>query len=297
MSDEASDFLLMTTISKAVVQIAIVVFIGAKTLAIGEGSGINLPGVLSIIAMVMSGGSMLLTLRRLYKGVAGQEADEEKAAARLRNLRNGLTQFVLVNCAFQVGYNKDGEDSGNIYAMSSIIALALAALDKIVLDPATDLNGITKVLDVKCIDDNRNTKRLSVFVMLTVALTFLSVDISEKGGLPGDYSDDHVAILGTVLALISLHLLLLLLGMLGQQFKVLKMCALGSSKSGDCDEEKSSFHGLNELPIVRSVVVGSVIVLLSFMLGEEVLAGKNAAVLAGSLISVMLAGSLGRNLV
>jgi len=294
---EAPEFLRITNGVKIALQIAIAVFIGQKTLAIGEGTGINLPGVLSIVALVMSAASLALSSRRLYKGIAGQEPDDPKAAARLRNIRNGLTQFVLVNCAFQVGHNVDGEDAGDIYAMTSILALVLAAVDKILLDPAVDLGGITKVLDVKCIDGNRNTKRLSVFVMLVASLIFLSVDIEEKGGLPGKYSDDHVAILATVIALVSLHLLLLILGMLGQQFKVLKMCALGSSKSGDCDEEKSSFHGLNELPLVRSVVTGSVVLLLSFMIGEEVAKSKNAAVLAGSLISAMLASSLGRNVV
>lgn len=294
MSDETPEFLMITTGAKAAVQIALMVFITSKAVAIGEGTGINLPGVMSFIAIVMSGLSLLLTLRRGVRGLQGNP-DEEKTAARLRQIRNGLTQFVLVNCAFQVGYNVDGEDTGDIYAMSSMIALALAAVDKIILDPATDLDGITKVFDVKCVDGNRNIKRLSVFAMLAVALVFMSIDITEKGGLPGDYSEDHVAILATVLALISLHLLLLLLGMVGQQFKTLRMCALGSKE--DCNDEKSSFHGLNEIPLVRSVVTGGVIILLAFMLGEEVVAVKNAAVLSGALISVMIADSLGRNLV
>lgn len=290
-------------ILKFAVEVSVTVFVGFKTAAIGTGSGINLPGVLSLIALVMSSGVTLLTGYRVLKLAGGADEEDERAkpgAARVRNLRNSLTAFILLNCAFQVGYNVDGTDSeSGIIKQGSLVALGLAALNKIVLDPLADLGGFGKLFDVHCVEgQDRNIKRLLVLVALGAALTMLVVDIDEKGGLPGDYSDDHVAVLGTSLGLISLHLLLLLLGMVGQQFKACKALALGSTiKGGDCDEEKSSFHGLNEIPIVRSVVVGSVVILLSFILGEEVVAVKNAGTLAGSLISVMIADSLGRNLV
>jgi len=295
---EQDNTLFFTSLAKGVLEILFGVAILSKTRAIElKDDSLNIDATVNNIALFAVGFNFIMTL------VVGIMANQGKTMTDVTKkvsdmARNGLTQLVLVNAAFQYGFNVDGKDTGMGSAgeSSSLMTLIGVGLVKVVLEPVLDMGSFQQLVEVHCESAAwRNRKRMAVALAIAVSLGVLSGDIIDKGGLP-DQSDEVKALAGTTIGLEALHLLLLLLGIAGAcGLEFLRACAFGDKISGGDNCEDSSFHGLNEIPLVRSIVVTAAISTLAILIGDEASANKNMSILIVSLASLMFADQLGRN--
>lgn len=295
---EQDNTLFFTSLAKGVLEILFGVAILSKMRAIElVDNSLNIDATINNIALFAIGFNFIMTLGVGILANQGKTMNEQtKKVADMT--RNGLTQLVLVNAAFQVGFNKDGKDTGMGSAgeRSSLMTLIGVGIVKCVLEPVLDLGSYSQLVEVHCESATwRNRKRIAVALAIAVSLGVLSGDIIDKGGLP-DQSDEVKTLAGITIGLEGLHLLLLLLGIAGAcGVEALRSCAFGDKLSGGDNCEDSSFHGLNEIPLVRSVVVTSAISTLAVLIGDEAAASKNMSILIVSLASIMFADQLGRN--
>ena len=295
---EQDNTLFFTSLAKGVLEILFGVAILSKTRAIElKDDSLNIDATINNIALFAVAFNFLMTV------VVGVMANQGKSMGDVTKkvsdmARNGLTQLVLVNAAFQYGYNADGKDTGmgDAGESSSLLTLIGVGLVKVVLEPVLDLGSFGQLVEVHCEAAAwRNRKRMAVALAVAVSLGVLSGDIIDKGGLP-DQSEETRVLAGITIGLEGLHLLLLLLGIAGAcGLEFLRACAFGDKLSGGDKCEDSSFHGLNEIPLIRSIVVTSATGVLAILIGDEAAASKNMSILIVSLAAIMFADSLGRN--
>lgn len=272
---------------------------------------LNLPATVNGMCIFFAIASAVISLLLFGAAFAGKSPDPTKIGGKLiAFIRNGIILVLFTNAVVQLGANDGILDKGATIEVVSLVSAGYLFVSKVFLEPILDVDDITKVgcdyLDASIM--GKYTYRFLIKLMVLGCLSFtgvmLLVDIINKGYEAGS---DSIWFITLALSLVVVHWGLVVYGIIANKttqnedgsvnvqakdgFKVL---IFNSPDTGPCADDQS-LHGLNEIPVVRALVVASTIGLISLLLGDEMEAGDDISVTILPLCSMLVADLVGRN--
>lgn len=289
-------------------EIALLVLSIFMLVRIGNDGTTNLLLTLQGISCVAIGLNILNTARDLFYVYQDAMVNHSSRFNILRMvMRNILAALTLGNAATQFGAIENTGDG------LEVTLFLLAAVSFTLLEPALNVRGPLNLFDITCVGNdtegtvcnmeysNRSVKKIIVLLLLVVSTIALAVDVVSKypDGLnpdtnttkPGPKSDTHWYI-GLLFSLLSIHLFLIVLSVIGNTcWKRLKGKYL--DRPSDCDGD--TFHGYNEIPIVRAIVIAAAISLISLMVGADITDNQDISKGSAVFIALVFADFVGGN--
>ena len=282
-----------------------------------DDGSLSVTSALQTMVWVPIGLQLTNTSYDLISAIRGEEVNHSLLFNWLRKgLRNLLAAIIVSNAALQYGAI-DGTDDGEefIGGATTMILFLLTLLSSALLEPALNVRGPENLLEVTCVGNdtvgtfckreysNRSVKKLLVLLLLGASTIALAVDVVSKypDGLnpdknavePGPESDTYWYI-GLLFSLLSIHMFLIVLSVIGNTCgKDLKGKYL--DRPSECDGDESTFHGYNEIPIVRAIVIAAAISLISLMVGADITDNADISKPALVLIALVFADFVGGN--
>jgi hypothetical protein len=278
---------------------------------IGNDGTTNLLLALQEISCVAIGLNIVNTARDLFYVWQDAMVDHSSRFNILRMvMRNFLAALTLGNAATQFGAIENTGDG------LEVTLFLLAAVSFTLLEPALNVRGPLNLFDITCVGNdtvgtvckmeysNRSVKKLLVFLLLGASTIELAVDVVSKypdglnpdtntaGIKPGPESDTYWYI-GLLFSLLSIHLFLIVLSVIGNMYQLFKDTFL--NKRSTCDGDESTFHGYNEIPIVRAIVIAAAISLISLMVGADITDNQDISKGSAVFIALVFADFVGGN--
>lgn len=245
------------------------------------------------------------TVYSARKAIRGDVVDHSSYFNWLRKgMRNLLAAMIVTNAAIQFGAV---ESHGESYEMFLFI---LALVSSALLEPALNVRGPENLLEVTCVGNdtkgelcglaysNRSVKKILVFLLLGASTTALAVDVVDKypDGLTGSPapSTDTYWYIALLFSLLSIHLFLIVLSVIGNTCGE-DLKGKFVDRPSECDGDESTFHGYNEIPIVRAIVIAAAISLISLMIGADITDDKDISLQGMVLAGLIFADFVGGN--
>lgn len=283
-------------------EIALLVLSIFMLVRIGNDGTTNLLLTLQGISCVAIGLNILNTVRDLFYVYQDAMVNHSSRFNILRMvMRNFLAALTLGNAATQFGAIENTGDG------LEVTLFLLAAVSFTLLEPALNVRGPLNLFDITCVGNdtegtvcnmeysNRSVKKLLVFLLLGASITALAVDVVSKypdglGASDGPESDTYWYI-GLLFSLLSIHLFLIVLSVIGNMYQLFKDTFL--NKRSNCDGD--TFHGYNEIPIVRAIVIAAAISLISLMVGADITDNQDISNGSAVFIALVFADFVGGN--
>lgn len=289
-------------VAKVVVEALLLIFSILLRAEMDNDGTLNVILTMQTFIWVPIGLQLVNTLYSAWKAVRGDEVDHSSYFNLMRKflIRNFMAALILTNAAVQLGAVEGSGDSHEVFLF------VLAAVSSALLEPALNVRGPENLLEVTCVGNdtkgelcgleysNRSIKKLLVFLLLGTSTTTLAVDVVDKypDGLTGSPAPptDTYRYIALLFSLLSIHLFLIVLSVIGNTCDGLKGKFI--DKKSACEGDESTFHGYNEIPIVRALVIAAAISLISLMIGADITDDKDI-----SLQGMVLAGLIGADFV
>lgn len=282
-----------------------------KAASFNTGGMLDLPATINGICIFLAISSAVLSLILFGAAMGGKSPDPEKIHGKLiAFIRNSLILLLYSNAVVQLGANDGFLDKGATIEVVSLVSAGLLLISKTTMEPLLDVKDITHVscdyLDASIA--GKYTYRFVIKLMVLGCLSFSAVmmiiDIANKGYAAGS---DSIWFAATALTLMIVHILLVIYGIVANKSSFnadgtvnekaresFKFLIFNTPDEGKCADDQT-LHGLNEIPVVRAIVVAMTIGLISLLLGDEMQAGDDISVTILPLCSMMVADLIGRN--